>query len=265
MASNGSQPVRRILICLLVAGAAAILAACRSTEPELTATAIHEKARADLEILRSTATVARARMQTTLDHAGTRVAQATEAGVFLRNSLIKLGTDSTVIAENLSLVRILSTVVPPTRSPGDRAGVDVQTAPPTPVPRTIVTPPAVTPQPTATNSGPRLQNVVMSSGVNDLDCAIDDNPRFTPDFVAIYVVARAYSVPAGATITSNWQRRGTEVARFSFENEYAINDSCIWFFIDQTDTPFLVGSWSVEILVDGASVTSPVAFQIVGN
>ena len=147
-------------------------------------------------------------MQTTLDHAGTRVAQATEAGVFLRNSLIKLGTDSTVIAENLSLIRILSTVVPPTRSPGDRAGVDVQTAPPTPVPRAIVTPPVVTPQPTATKSGPRLQDVVMSSGVNNLDCAIDVNPRFTPDFVAIYVVARAYSVPAGATITSNWQRRG---------------------------------------------------------
>ena len=219
----------------------------------------------DLDILRSTATVARARMQTTLDHAGTRVAQATEAGVFLRNSLIKLGTDSTVIAENLSLIRILSTVVPPTQSPGDQAGVDKQTAPPTPVPRTIVTPPAVTPPPTATGSGPRLEGVVMSSGVNNLDCAIDVNPRFTPDSLAIYVVARAFSVPAGATISSNWRRGGTEVARFSFENDYAINDSCIWFFIDQTDAPFRVGSWSVEILVDGASVTSPIAFQIVGN
>ena len=38
-----------------------------------------------------------------------------------------------------------------------------------------------------------------------------------------------------------------------------------WFFIDQTDTPFTVGSWSVEISVDGSPLSSPVAFQIVSN
>ena len=105
----------------------------------------------------------------------------------------------------------------------------------------------------------------MATGVDSNDCAIDANPRFTPQSSAIYVVGRAFNIPARANISSIWRRSGVEVVSFSFNRDHQINDSCIWFFIDQSDTPFSPGSWSVELLVDGAPVSSPLAFQIVDN
>ncbi|MCY3834465.1 MAG: hypothetical protein OXG85_15745 [Chloroflexi bacterium] len=248
------------LLCL-----AAILAACQSTDPQLTATAVYIEAQSEIESLSSTATVARARMQTTLDHAATRVERAEEAGRFLRSNLINLGTDTGFIDDSLRQLEAVSTQSPPT------IGARANTAPaadrvsPTITPITIVTPPAATSAETSSVDGPRLENIVMASGVDSNDCAIDANPRFTPQSAAIYVVGRAFNIPAGASIRSIWRRSGLEVVRFSFNREYQINDSCIWFFIDQTDTPFTPGSWSVEILVEGAPVSSPLAFQIVNN
>ena len=104
----------------------------------------------------------------------------------------------------------------------------------------------------------------MASGVGSDDCALDVNPRFTPSSAAIYVVANAYKIPAGATISSSWQRANTEVALFSFDAQRAINGSCIWFFIDQSDTPFFSGSWSVELRLDGAAL-AVMPFQIAEN
>jgi len=252
--------VSLFLFCL-----AAFLAACQSTEPQLTATAVYIEAQAAIESLRSTATVARARMQTTLDHAATRVARAEEAGKFLRSNLINLGTDTSFIDDSLQQLEAIATQRPSTIAANPNAPPADDRVPPTITPITVVTPPVETHSPPSPLDGPRLENIVMATGVDSNDCAIDVNPRFTPQSTAIYVVGRAFNIPAGASISSIWLRSGLEVVSFSFHREYEINDSCIWFFIDQSDTPFSPGNWSVELRVDGAPVSSPLAFQIVNN
>lgn len=252
-------------MCSVVIAAAVTLSACRSSEPQQAMTAAYAEALSSVEMLRVTATVARARIQTTLDYAGTRVSQADAAGAFLASNLISLGTESAFIEQNLQQLTEFNTHVPPTAAANEPVHSVTAQSTDSQAPRAIVTPPAVTPPPTSAQLGSRLENVSMASGVNEFDCAIDFNPRFTPASTQIYVVGRAFAIPAGATISSSWRHAGTEVVSFSFQREHEINDSCIWFFIDQTDTPFTVGFWSVEISVNGQPVTSPVAFQIVGN
>ena len=258
--------MRPVICCVIVAGVAAVLTACRSNEPEQTATAVYQEAVANIEALRATATVVRARVQTTLDYAGTRVGQAESARAFLASNLISLGTEAAFIEANLAQLEPLATPISRNTPAAQTSGaVTVEAQPPTQRAGIIVTPPALVLDPTATASGPRLENITMASGVNEFECARDVNPRFTPASTAIYVVGRAYRVPAGATISSTWRRAGVEIVSFSFHREHEINDNCIWFYIDQTDTPFTVGSWSVEISVDGLPLSSPVAFEIVSN
>lgn len=258
--------MRHAVRCLIVASLATIFTACSSNEPQQTATAVYQEAVTNIEALRATATVVRARVQTTLDYAGTRVGQAESARAFLASNLISLGTEAAYIEENLAQLEELATPVSQNTLAAQTSGaVTLEAQPPTQRPETIVTPPALTPAPTATESGPRLENITMATGVDEFECARDVNPSFTPASTAIYVVGRAYRIPAGATISSTWRRSGVDVVSFSFHREHEINDNCIWFYIDQTDTPFTVGSWSVEISVDGVPLASPVAFQIVSN
>ncbi len=252
------------LIALLLT--ATLVSACRSTEPQQTATAVYERAVAEIASLRATATVARARMQTTLVYIETRVALVQEAREFLRFSLNNLGTDSDFIETHIGqLARVATPAAQFT--PIVAAGQAQISAPdeaPTARPLARRTQPAtITPSPD--RQQPRLEELVLATGVGADDCALDVNPRFTPESSAIYIAARAYNVPAGATITSAWGRQGAEVARFSFQPERAINGDCIWFYIDQSDAAFTVGAWSVEIFVDGISLTSPLAFQIVSG
>ena len=256
MATSANK--RHILAALAVCAAVLVLPACRSSAPELTATVAHERARAGIESMRGTATVVRARMKTTLEYAVTRVAQAQEAGEFLRHSLINLGFEGDAIATSVGQLRQAAFEMTPTAVARPVESGITPATPPTALPlgdgAVAATAPAV---------GPRLANIVMASGVRADDCAADVNPRFTVASSQIYVVAEAYDIPAGATISSIWQSRGAEVASLSFQPEYAINGNCIWFFIDQTDAAFVAGAWSVEISLDGQPLSSPIAFQIV--
>lgn len=256
-----------------LAGVAALLAlatalsACASSAPQLTATVVYERAKAEVENLRSTATVARARMKTTLEYAAARVAQAEDAGEFLQFSLIGLGTEASFVATSASQIESAPTQILLT-SPTARLGAEISAVTPnalaTRAPAASATIPATSP-PQVTASGPRLDNIVMASGVDRNDCAIDVNPVFTPASTEIYVVAEAHEIPAGSKISSRWHRRGIEVAYFSFDAEDSIDGNCIWFFIDQTDTAFVAGAWSVELRVDNVPLGSPVAFQVHAN
>ncbi len=194
-------------------------------------------------------------MQTTLDYARARVTEAAEAREFLRYSLINLGTESAYIATSVSQ---LDTMNEPATATAPSVTVAEDAGEPTSeefIP--VVTPPATI------RAGPRLENLVMASGVDSSDCARDSNPRFTPSSQQIYVVAWAFAVPAGATISSVWRRGDSQVATFSFQPRNTINGSCIWFFIDQTDADFTVGTWSVELAVDGERAAPAFAFEIV--
>ncbi|MYD10068.1 MAG: hypothetical protein F4X02_08490 [Chloroflexi bacterium] len=244
------------------------LAACGSSSPHLTATAHFEMAKADVERLRATATVVRARMNTTLEYAAARVAQAEDAGEFLQFSLIGLGTDTSFIQTEVSRIELAPTRIALATATATRQADIIQVRPiatATLATTASATPSSAASPPQATATGPRFENVVMASGVDRNDCAIDVNPVFTPASTEIYVVAEAYNIPAGAEISSRWHRRGIEVAYFSFEAENSIDGACIWFFIDQTDTAFVAGAWSVELRVDNVALGTPVAFQVQAN
>lgn len=243
---------RGLGICLLLM---LLLTSCTASAEEQTATAEQSIAETAIAQLRATSTVVRARMQTTLDYADARVTEAAEAQDFLRYNLIGLGTESAWLAIGIRLLGEVGEQATATARPAAiRTDVEPAVAPPLAV---IVTPP------TAQSPGARMENMQMASGIDSRDCAIDNNPRFTPASSQIYVVAQAYDVSAGATISSVWRRQDSEVANFSFQPRNDIDGDCIWFFIDQRDAEFTVGEWSVEIAVDGVSAAPPLAFQIV--
>ena len=173
----------RLTSALALISLATALTACASSSPEQTATVHYERAKAEVESLRSTATVVRARMKTTLEYAAARVAQAEDAGEFLQFSLIGLGTDTSFIATNVSQIETAPTKIAIAAPTATRQAEISQVRPialATLAPTASATPLAVASPPQAPASGPRLDNIVMASGVNRNDCAIDVNPVFTP-------------------------------------------------------------------------------------
>ena len=114
-----------------------------------------------------------------LDHAGTRVGQAEAAGTFLASNLINLGTDAAHIEAGLAQLNTLAAPESQPLQADQTARSDtVDAARPTDSPRVIVSPPVVTPAPSPTQLGPRLENITMASGVNEFDCAIDVTSSF---------------------------------------------------------------------------------------
>ena len=148
MTSIATPSIKRAAFPLLLLLIGLALFGCRSSESEETATALSAAVRVELESLRATATVARARMQTTLDYVGTRIVQVEESGEFLSHSLNNLGTDSAFIEESLRQIADFATEAAPTEAPRAESRSSATAAPtarPAPV---IVTPPDASPPPT---------------------------------------------------------------------------------------------------------------------
>jgi hypothetical protein len=257
-----SSALARLITCSALLIIVLLVSACGSSTEQLTIVANNEIASTQIADVRASATIVRARMQTTLDFAGTRAIEVEQQAQFLRSTLVALGTDSAFINESLPLPGDFPTFTPQPTSP-----INIPTPPPVVSQERNAqgTPIQITPGSPEIITQPRLENIVLSSGVDDNDCAINVNPRFTPDSTEIYVVATAYDVPAGATISSIWQSNGQEVAQFSFQPDTNVNGSCIWFFIDQTDAEFVVGTWSVELRINDTPAAPPIPFQIVAG
>lgn len=253
------RPKSPLAIILLLISSAALVA-CQTLDLPSTATAEHQAAATQLDQLRITATVARARLQTTLDFAGTRVAQIEQSGAFLRSNLSALGTDSAFIDANLLQLRDRPPLTAVQALEEAATSATIEPIVLRSAAHTATRPAGIEASPRA---GPRLDNLVLSSGVDSEDCQIDVNPLFTPDSTEIYVVARAYDIPSGATLSSSWRYRGQEVVSHSFRTEHDIDDNCIWFYIDQTDIAFTAGRWAVEILLDGSALSPLLPFEIV--
>ena len=231
----------------------------------MTATAEYDSVATQFDRIHTTATVARARLQITLDFAGTRVAQIEQSGAFLRSNLSALGTDSDFIDANLSQLADAPQATVAARA----EATIVLGASATAEADAVLSPPATTPPPSsaepAAGPRPRLEDLVLASGVNSEDCPIDVNPVFSPSSSEIYVVARAFDIPVGATFSSSWRFRDQELAAHSFTTERSIDDNCIWFYIDQTDVVFTTGPWTVQISLDGSALTPLLPFEIVDN
>ena len=116
--------------------------------------------------------------------------------------------------------------------------------------------------PTLDLSIPRLYNITMSSAVGADDCPTNPSNSFTTATTEIYVTARAANLGPGSTIVSRWLLEGAEVVNYDWSPSFEIADACIWFYITPSAVEFTPGSWSVELLLDGAPAADPVGFTI---
>lgn len=238
------------------------LTACGASAAQLTSIAGHEAAGTQIASLRLEATIAQARMRTTQDFALTRVGEVEQDGKYLSATLVALGTDANLIETWASGMAAF------TPQPARPIAANNLTAPNPARPQaqlaaTMAQAAASVRDAAARGSGPHLEDIVLASGIDETDCAIDRNPRLTPASAEIYVVARAYSIPTGAALSASWRQRGRNVFFYSFQAENPIDDSCIWFSIDQGDAAFVTGTWSVELRLDDSLLAPPLPFQIV--
>jgi hypothetical protein len=242
------HPITLLLLLLLLSACA------RQNEIELTLAAQNATLRSQMTGVFGTAAIESDRLLITLDYMGTRVAQVDQQNLNLQATLIARGTSPGAIGpidpNNVTLI------------PTSEASIAQPGATPLPQADIVVTPGASVVV-TSESTEPALSNIVLSSGVGNDDCATSSSTSFTSADAEIYVVANAYNIVPGTTIGSRWQIGGQEIFH-DFTPDFEINGNCIWFFIDQTDAPFVAGNWNVQLEINGSPVGSPLQFSITG-
>lgn len=204
--------------------------------------------------IRSTATYAADKLNMTAEYLQTAVTQ-----VALDNQLLSV----TLTASGVDAARVTSGAIGPTPLPSDIQAASGNT------PLTTEDVNSGVPQDTSLNTPagsvePSLYNIVLAEGVGSNDCALAAVSSFPSTTQQIYVVATAANIASGTKLSSHWYNEGTEVAFHDFTPDFNIEQNCIWFYIDQTDTPFTVGTWSVQLDINDQPAGSPVAFSITG-
>lgn len=117
---------------------------------------------------------------------------------------------------------------------------------------------------TGTPAAPALYNVVTARGVGANDCALAPVSSFTTADTNIYVVATASNIAPGMRLASRWYLAGSEVIMHDFTPDFAINQNCVWFYIDSSETVFTPGNWTVQLEINGQPAGEPAAFTISG-
>ena len=238
--------VDRLLAFLLVG----LAAACASVSPaERTLETENEMLATQVADMRATATIAADRLRITIEYGQTAVGQARRQNEMLAATVAALGGDVGSVRPGAAL---------PTPS---LAALDVAAAPaPGGTPPAALAQPPLTP---TTPPPPSLYNLVTAEGVGPNDCALAAVSQFSTAAQRIYVVATAANIAPGTRLASRWFRDGAEVIRHEFRPDFAIQQACVWFFIDPTETPFTPGSWSVQLEIENTPAGAPVTFTIV--
>lgn len=238
---------------------AVMTAACApQNQVELNLAATNVVLSTEIAHIRNTATAAADNLQITVEYIGTQAAQSERQNGQLQATLIARGEDPAALSN------INAQVITPLPTIGQAGNDSAATLPEvTPNPNDV----AVTPFGTqevaqdADTGTPALANIVMSSGVGSDDCAQGTTSTFAATDERIYVVATALNISPGTTITARYQVGGQEVAH-TFTPDFAIDENCIWFYMDQTDAPFTPGNWSVQLELNGVSAAPAVPFSI---
>lgn len=146
---------------------------------------------------------------------------------------------------------------------------------PTPNPQAALSgPPVATPDPsgatsdltipTPTPGQPSLFGLVTAAGVGDNDCALAAVNTFASSTERIYVVATAANIAPGVVLGAEWYQDNVLLVSQDFTPDFAINENCIWFFVDQTDFVFAAGSYAIQLTINSAPAGQRVAFSITG-
>lgn len=220
--------------------ALALLTACqRQNNVELTLVARGLNLETQISALRETATVGAERLAVTLDYMATRVDFTRRQRQDLEATLMARGTPF----------------------PG---GIGGPTSTPFPLPNDVnAAPPvaAATTLPLQLSGQASFTDIVMAASVRDNDCASQPQFDFRVNAERIYVVATAWNIRANTRIAARFVISGRE-SLLEWRPGAPINGNCIWFYIEQSDLPFVAGNWSVRLEINGVPASDFVTFSI---
>jgi hypothetical protein len=234
-----------------------LAAACSDSGAQQTLVADNAALGTQISDIRAKATLERDVLQITIEALNLAMTQTVRQNQEISVTLQAAGIDPTAIAQ-----------VKPV--PGAVSG-------PTAVPQqTLVSQPGATPEvvagtlditvvvPTPTLGQPTLYNMVMAEGVGDNDCALASVTNFNSAAKRIYVVATAANIAPGTALGSQWYREGELLVSPTFTPDFAIDQNCIWFYVDQTDFNFTPGNYTVQMTINDTAVGQPIPFTITG-
>lgn len=249
---SGVRRVAGLLMVLMLMGA------CSNTSAEMTLAANYAQSSTQIGELRETATVQTARLRTTLDYSETRVALVATQSQFLKSTLAARGTPiEDLNAFQRQMMGDMAFI--PTSTPPQSAGL----AGVAPTPAGVIPPvSADLPTPSPGPDAPRLENVFIAADVGQDDCGINATTEFNISTEIIYLSARAINVTPGTTFVARWTRPDGQVLSYDWIPDFAINDACIWLYVDQTDQPFIAGTWQVQVEINGTATTDSLSFTI---
>ena len=107
-----------------------------------------------------------------------------------------------------------------------------------------------------------LTNIVTTEQIGADNCAAAPTTSFTSTTSGVYVVATAFNLTSNNTITYRWQRDSIEVYVATWSPGGNTNGECIWYYVTPAEVTFDPGAWSIEILIDGVIVGSPIQFTV---
>lgn len=217
--------------CIIVWFAIIWLAACAPADPESPIELTSSSLKTQIAAIRRSATVAVERLQITVIGARSQLEQIRGNYESLSGTLAARGYDPASVAL-------------PTAAAGSAARAAARST----ATALIITPPATvgTSESDETRSVPRLSDFRIGLEVGGDDCIAAPLLTLAANVPAIYTSARAENLPAGARLRTIWYAAGEERASLTYAPDFAIEDSCVWFFIDPSDTPFVPGAWEVR-------------------
>jgi len=241
------------------------LVGCTSQGMSLTLAAEHQIQGTQFFDIQTTASVQAGRIQSTQDYYTTESAFSATQSQFLKTTLIARGTPQDVLDAYQRQIETGGLSLP-TRTPR-----------PTPTFEPLIPPTPLPGAPKADSSaagsakgggntgadsvlgaatpavGPRLVNLTTSPSVGDDDCAQNAATTFSTSTPEIYIVANAYEITPGMTLSSQWDISGQQ-RTFDYDPKFAIDGACIWFYIDQSEFTFQPGEAHVSLSLNGTSM-----------
>jgi hypothetical protein len=104
----------------------------------------------------------------------------------------------------------------------------------------------------ASSSGVQVNNLGTARNVNNSNgCSGGNVANFYDDDERIYVTARIRDLVEGVTFSIDWVYEQRLVYRSSWTSDYAARSECIWFYMTPDDAPFLLGTYTVTLYVNG--------------
>lgn len=250
---------RHAILLLSILLGAVSLGACSSSPADQTLAAEYYQSGTLIVDMRMTGTVQVARMQTTLDFVSTRVAFAAQQSQQLQSTMVAMGFDQNDLSQFQQDVFGGNIVLPSPTPNADSSNFSVQ-QPTAQAPAQAPTPQAATSTPDP--AAPRMENVAIAADVGEDDCALGTASQFTMDSQIVYLTARIFNAPANTTFTARWVRPDGQERSFDWTPDFAIDNSCIWMYIDQTDEPFVTGVWNATLTINGSITSEALSFRI---